>query len=376
MDLNITRSKIDEIDEKLVSLFEQRMELTKEVAEYKIATGKPVYDKEREEEKIKVLTGMTEDEFNKRGIKDLFTEIMSISRKYQYQKVESAFSLPAFQQMETIDLEGKTVVCFGEHGSYAEQAMEEYFGQVPNSFNELTFRGVMDAVEKGEADYGVLPIENSSTGSITDVYDLLNDYDICIIGEHVLKVDQALLGTEEAQISDLRRVYSHPQGLLQCQRFLEENPKIKGITYDSTSASARKVFEENDVTQGAIASRRAAQLYGLKVIKCPINDNQMNATRFIIIAKKKIYLSHANKVIVCFEVPHESGTLHSMLSHVIFSGLNMTKIASRPLADRPWEYRFILEFEGNLNQEVVQYAIRGMAAESTRFKMMGNFYTR
>lgn len=376
MDLSITRKKIDEIDEQLVHLYEQRMELTKEVAEYKIATGKPVYDKEREDEKIKTLTAMTEDDFNKRGIRDLFTEIMSISRKYQYQKVQPSDALPEFLQMESIDLDGKTVVCFGEHGSYTEQAMEEYFGQVPNSFNELTFRGVMDAVEKGEADYGVLPIENSSTGSITDVYDLLNDYDICIIGEHVVKVEQALLGTEDASLSDLSRVYSHPQGLLQCQRFLENNPKIKGITYDSTSASARKVFEENDVTQGAIASRRAAGLYGLKVLKCPINDNQTNATRFIIIAKKKIYLSHANKVIVCFELPHESGTLHSMLSHVIFSGLNMTKIASRPLADRPWEYRFIVEFEGNLNEEVVMHAIRGMKAESTHFKMMGNFYTR
>lgn len=376
MDLNVTRTKIDGIDEKLVSLFEQRMELTKEVAEYKIATGKPVFDKEREEEKIRTLTGMTEDEFCKRAIKGLFTEIMSISRKYQYQKVKSSGKIPEFCQISRNDLLGKKVACFGEHGSFSEQAMEEYFGKVEESFNERTFRGVMDTVEKGEADYGVLPIENSSTGSITDVYDLLNDYDICIIGEHILKVEQALLGMEEARISRLRTVYSHPQGLLQCQRFLEEHPKIKGVSYDSTAASARKVFEENDVTQGAIASRHMAELYGLKVLECPINDNQTNSTRFIIISKKKVYLSHANKVIVCFELPHESGTLHSMLSHVIFSGLNMTKIASRPLPDRQWEYRFIIEFEGNLNDEVVRQAIRGMAAESIHFKMMGNFYTR
>jgi chorismate mutase/prephenate dehydratase len=373
LDLQQIRNEIDIIDKQIVELFENRMLLTNEVAKYKISTGKKVFDKEREMQKLNSLKSLASNEFNSHGIEELFTQIMSISRKLQYSLV-AAEDYDSFMEEEQLSVNEETkVVYFGVRGSYTEEAMECYFGEKIHSFNEETFKGVMEALKEGRADYGVLPIENSSTGSIADIYDLLVQYDNYIVGEHIVKVNQALLGLPTATVEDIKTVYSHVQGLLQSSKYLDSLNDVKRMEYSSTASSAKKVLEDNDISQAAIASVRAGKYYGLKVLKEAINHNDSNSTRFIIITNKKKFIKSATKMSICFELPHASGTLYNMLSHFIYNNLNMTNIESRPLEGRSWEYRFFVDFEGNLNDAGVKNALCGINAEAINMRILGNF---
>lgn len=376
-DLNQSRKKIDEIDQQLVQLFEERMEITKEVAAYKIAAQKSVLDKEREEKKLEMIDHLITNDYNRYPARELFTQIISMSRKFQYSLIPSYSSELTLNCIPRLSATPETkVICFGEPGSYSEQAMEDFFGSNITCLHGDTFKRVMEAVEQKEADFGVLPIENTSTGGILDTYDLLLHYDNYIIGEHVLKIDHSLIGVPGATIDDLQTVCSHPQGILQCKDFLETHPKIQPVEYLSTSAAAKKVQEEGDKTQGAIASERAASYYHLSVLQKQLNSESSNSTRFIMITNQKIYLENANKVSLCFELPHESGTLYNMLSHFIYNNLNMTKIESRPIPGHPWEYRFFVDFEGNLKDAGVRNAINGIKEEAARLRILGNISTR
>jgi chorismate mutase/prephenate dehydratase len=377
IDLDITREKIDRVDRQMVELFQERMELAKDVAEYKLASGKPVFDKERERSKLDTLGGMGTNEFNSRGIRELFAQIMSLSRKFQYGMLPKTTKMEEFQCLNKIPIDENTkVVYFGVPGTHTHQAMGEFFGDKVKPRNALTFREVMELVQKGEVDYGILPIENSSTGGITDNYDLLMEYDNYIVGEHYLKINQALLGLPGAKIENLTKVYSHPQGLLQCSTFFDKYPSIRQKEYDSTAAAAMKVAEDKDITHAAIAGVKAAECYGLEVLEPVLNRESGNSTRFIVISKKPIYVKNSNKVSICFEVLHESGTLVDILSHFKFNDLNMTKIESRPIPGRTWEYRFVIEFEGNLNDPGVKNALNGIFEEAVKAKILGNFVTK
>lgn len=375
MDLQLIRKDIDKIDKQITQLVEARMELTNKVAAFKIENGKKVYDKQREDEKLVALSALTEDAFNQQAICELFTHIMAISRKKQYTMVKQEdANEEKLVALETIPAGRKKVACFGEKGSYTEQAMEEFFGTDDmEGFNKKTFKEVMEALESGEVDYGVLPIENSSTGGIDDIYDLLAKSNAYIIGEHEVKVEQALIGLAGTKIEEIRTVYSHQQGILQCREFLSKYPLIETKEYQSTSGSVKKVMEEQDKKLAAIGSCRAAKYYGLEVLAENINQESNNSTRFIIVTNKKVYMKHGKKISICFEVPHESGSLHNMLSNFMFNHLNLTKIESRPIENKKWEYRFFVEFEGNLEEAGVQNAIRGIKAEASNFYLFGNF---
>lgn len=369
------RPEIDKIDRELVRLFEERMKLCCEVADYKIRTGKKVFDAAREQEKLKALRAMADTEFNEQCIGELFSQMMCMSRKLQYQKLaqNGRRAEHGFTGVEDIKKEDVIVAYQGVEGAYSHQAMLQYFGRDVKNFHVKTFREAMEAIRDGKADYAVLPIENSSAGSVNDVYDLLLEFENCIVAETFIKVEHALLGLPDAAIEDIRTVYSHPQALMQCSKFLERHKEWKSISELNTAVSARKVVETGDRSQAAIASELAAELCGLKVLQRAVNDNQDNTTRFFIISREKLYTSHAKKVSISFELPHESGTLYNMLSHVIFNHLNMTKIESRPLEGSKWEYQFIIEVEGRLCDAEVENALLGIREEAKSFKILGNY---
>ncbi|MCD7825379.1 MAG: prephenate dehydratase [Clostridiaceae bacterium] len=377
VDLAESRKKIDEIDQEIVRLFQKRMSVATDVAAYKRSTGKQVFDPKREEEKIEKLRGMVEDEFNKTGVEDLFRQIMSISRKYQYQVLGPRVNEIPFRQVDTLDADEDTrVVCFGEKGAFTEQAMEEVFGKNISSFSCQSFREVMETVANGEAKYGVLPIENTSTGGITDIYDLLTDYDVTIVAEHVVKVEQDLMGLPGTKLEDIKMVYSHAQGLLQCADFLDRHSNISTKTYSSTSGAAKKVAQDQDKTQAAIGSRRAAKAFGLDVIQEAINSKDQNYTRFIIITNQNIFLSDANKLCLCFEVKHQVGALYNMLANFYYNNLNLTKIESRPIENRTWEYRFFVEVEGNVKSPGVGNALASVREFASKLTVLGNIAKR
>ncbi len=374
IDLIESREKIDAIDRQIVELFEERMHIARDVAEYKLSTGKPVFDKEREKQKLQVLGSMAENEFYRRAIEELFTQIMSISRKYQYRYLSPFHKNSEFTELSSVPVNQNTKVAyFGEPGSFSQQAMEEWFGTDVNGTPVADFRHIMEMVKQKEVEFGVLPIENSSTGGITDIYDLLIEYENTIIGEHIIKVEQNLLALPGVEISELNKVYSHPQGIRQSEAFFRDKSEIELLEEKSTSSAARKVANDNLRSQAAIGSLNAAKEYGLSVLVKGINREAQNATRFIVITNQKWFLKRANKVSICFEIPHASGSLYNMLSHIIYNNLNMTKIESRPISGRTWEYRFFIEFDGNLLEAGVQNALNGLYAETSRLRILGNF---
>ena len=228
-------------------------------------------------------------------------------------------------------------------------------------------------MSRGEADYGVLPIENSSTGGITEVYDLLRQHDCVIVGERRLKIEQNLLGLPEASLGDIRQVYSHPQGLKQSQQFLKQHPEIEPIPYYSTSKSAEMVASKEDVSLAAVAGKKAAELYGLKVLVPNINSNDNNTTRFVIIAPQALTVDNANKITLVLTVAHEPGSLYKTLGYFYHGGLNLMNLESRPMVGKSWEYFFHIDLKGNLNDPAVQNALEEVKKNCTFLKILGNY---
>lgn len=375
IDLQELRKEIDEIDANIVELYEKRMKICEAVAGYKINTGKPVFDKEREEAKIKAVKELANTEFTKLGAEELFIQIMAMGRKLQYQLLNENGIVDKLEFYKTDSIEKKdiTVVYPGVEGAFSQIAMQEYFGSEVKSYNVETFKDAMEELKNKKADFAVIPIENSSAGMVNDSYDLIAEYDNYIVGEHIVKIEQALLGTKDSDIEDIKTVYSHPQGLMQSAKYLDEHRAWKQVSLQNTAISAMKVFSDNDKTQAAIASTRAAKVYGLKVLKSRINFSDTNSTKFIIMSNKPIYTETSDKVSICFVISHESGTLYNTLSHFIYNGINMSKIESRPLEGKPWEYRFFIDFEGNLDTSGVKNALKGLRAETINLKILGNY---
>lgn len=348
-DLTESRQRIDAIDRQIVALFEERMNVADDVAEYKKSTGKPVYDPEREEEKLSSLSLLAHSDFNKTAVKELFSQIMAISRKYQYSKLSER---PAESIVWTDSFTNNGPVkaaFFGAHGTYTERAMNDFFYENVSGISEPSFEAVCEAVANGISDFGVLPIENTTSGSLADIYDLLLQYDNKIVGEKTEKIDHALLGVPGSSIDDITDIYTHAQPILQCSRFLSAHPSWHAHAYGSTADSASKVAEEKKISHAAIASMKLAKKLHLTVLAEDIADYSVNATRFIVLSKKSTYLKNADTVSICFEIPHRSGSLYNILANFIFNDLNMTGIESRPIPGKPFQYRFFVDFTGSLN---------------------------
>ena len=374
MDLNGLRKEIDDIDSAIVNLFEKRMDVTRNIAEFKIANGKKVFDRTRELEKISLVQSQTHTDFNRQGISELFAQIMSMSRRLQYQLMTEKGILGRlpFIPVEHLESDRTRVVFQGAEGSYSQAAMEQYFGNSVDSFHVDTFRDAMESLEEGRCDFAILPIENSTSGSINEVYDLLVEYEHYIVGQQIIKIEQCLMALPGTRVEDIRTVYSHPQSLLQSAKYLSQH-SWQQISMQNNAFAAKKVSDDKDRTQAAIAGEYAASVYGLEVLAKGINQEKNNSTRFIIVSNQKIFQKDAGHISICLELPHESGALYHILSHFIFNNLSLTKIESRPIEGKNWEYRFFIDFEGNLSQSSVVSALRGLREEARNVKILGNY---
>ncbi len=375
MDLSKIRDQLDVIDAEIVRLFEERMRLVGEVAEFKIETGKQVFDKEREQAKIAAVRKLAHGEFHEQAVEELFTQLMTISRRYQYRLLEENGRKAdlGFRQVDAIPTQGARVVYQGVEGAYSHEAALAYFGESADVRHVKTWEDAMEAVESGSADYAVIPIENSSAGAVRDNYDLMLRHDNVIVAEICIPVDHMLLGLPGASLDDIRTVYSHPQALMQSSRYLNAHSQWRQISVENTAVAAKKIISDQDKTQAAVASRAAGRLYGLEALAEGINHNKQNATRFIILAKDHMYRRDAGKVTICFELPHKSGTLYNMLGNLIYNGVNMRMIESRPILGRNWEYRFFVDVEGNLSDTAIQNALRSVSEEAANMRILGNY---
>ena len=373
--LEILREKLDKIDDQIVELYEQRMEVCGQVGEYKVKAGRKVFDRQREKEKLADVASKVTGDFNKKGIQELYQQLMSMSRKLQYRQLVEAGALGRLPFIRIGDLDKKNarVVFQGTEGAYGQAAMMQFFGTGVNHFHVRTFREAMESIEEGAADYAVLPIENSTAGPVIEMYDLLDEFENYIVAETILPVVHTLSGLPGAKLEDIRRVYSKTEALMQTSHFLEEHSDWQRISVVNTAIAAKKVLEDNDISQAAVCSSYAARVHGLTVLVDGINDDADNSTRFIVVTNQKVFLKDASKISIRFELPHQSGSLYGILSHFIYNDLNMTKIESRPVKGRPWEYCFFVDFEGNLEDPAVKNAIRGLREESQNLKILGNY---
>ena len=369
------RTQLSDVDDQITDLYEKRMKICEDLGTCKIKNGHKTFDRQREKNKIAEVMGKVSSDFNKKGIGEVYELLLAISRKLQYKQLVEAGALGRlpFIGIDSLDKDTARVVFQGTEGAYSQAAMEHYFGKGCNSYHVHTFREAMEAIEEGAADYAVLPIENSTAGAVNEIYDLLVEFENYIVGEVIIPITHTLAGLPGTQLSELKRVYSKAEALMQTTRFLEEHSDWQQISVANTAIAAKKILDDQDRTQAAVCSAYAAKVYGLEVLDDNINDESGNCTRFIIVTNQKVFLKGAKKISICFEVPHESGSLYHLLSHFIYNDLNMSKIESRPIEGRSWEYRFFVDFEGNLEEPGVKNALRGLREESRSLKILGNY---
>ena len=340
-DLNECRKEIDEIDQQLIKLFEQRMKISKEVVTYKLANNMQIFQPEREKDVIEKNVKRLDDSSLQAYAHNFVQDIMDIGKSYQ------ATFIPLTHTYKLVKEKTENI--------------------------KVGYAGVYEALKNDEIDYGVVPLENSSTGAINDNYDLLRDYGFYIVGEHSIKITQNLLGIKGAKLEDITCLYSHEQGLQQSSKFLNDHPKIKAYNYSNTAAAAKYVSEKNDKHLGAIASKIAAKLYDLEVIKENIHNVESNNTRFIIIGKQLENRNNSDRVSIVFTLQHKVGTLSSILKVIKDHQINLSRIESRPIKDKPWQYYFYIDFEGSLNDNNVKIALEQLKTNCLTLRVLGNY---
>lgn len=261
----------------------------------------------------------------------------------------------------------------GVQGSFSEEALISYFGQNIMRIPVREFKDIFEGINNKEFLYGILPIENSSTGGVLQVYDLIRKYNFSIIGERCIEVNHNLLVLPGARLQDIREIYSHPQALSQCEEYINKLKDITVIPTLNTAFSAEFVRDREDINKAAIASKRAADIYGLDIIRPNINHNKRNYTRFIIVGKEPVDDKKSNKISIVFATKHKSGALYNILSYFAQEGLNLLKLESRPMLDNGWEYYFYIDFEGHLDDVRTNEVLLKVEQQTSYFHMFGNY---
>ena len=373
------RTQLSDVDDQITNLYEKRMKICEDLGTCKIKNGYKTFDRQREKNKITEVMGKVSSDFNKKGIGEVYELLLAISRKLQYKQLVEAGALGRlpFIGIDSLDKDTARVVFQGTEGAYSQAAMEHYFGKGCNSYHVHTFREAMEAIEEGAADYAVLPIENSTAGAVNEIYDLLVEFENYIVGETIIPIKNTLSGLPGTDISEIERVYSKAEALMQASHFLGEHGDWQQISVVNTAIAAQKVVKDGDKAQAAVCSAYAAKIHGLEVLADNINDEPDNCTRFIVVTNQKVYLKHASKISIEFELPHQSGaqsgSLYDLLSHFVYNNINMTKIESRPVKGKQWEYRFFVDFDGSLEDAAVKNALRGLREEATNLRILGNY---
>ncbi|MDI3535620.1 MAG: chorismate mutase / prephenate dehydratase [Eubacteriaceae bacterium] len=269
--------------------------------------------------------------------------------------------------------ENPKVAFAGTAGSYGEQAALSFFKNKCSLSAFQNFDEVFACLEEGQCDYGVLPIENSSTGSIASVYDLLSRYHYYIIGEEEVRVKHCLLAPPGATLKDIREVYSHPQGFSQSQLFLKDHPDWICIPYHNTAIAAAFVADQKDISKAAIASKRTSQLYDLAVLADDISFSQTNVTRFVVVSKKMKLRKNPSRVSIVFHLPHRPGALYEIIGVFSVFSLNLCKIESRPLLKENWEYLFFMDFTGNISENTLKNVLPIIEEKVETFQFLGYY---
>ncbi len=372
MDLDNIRKEIDSIDDKLIKLLSKRMDCSLKVAEIKRAEGMPVYHPGREQsifDKVKEKGGKYGDYFV-----ELYRMLMECSRALQYENLSTDGSLCKMLDTakNTLEIKGE-VACYGQVGAFTHIALSSAFDEskITPLFCD-TFDKVFSEVNNGTVEFGVVPVENSSAGSVNEVYDLILKYKLFIVSAVAMPITHNLLGLPNAEISNIKAVYSHPQALSQCKNFLS-NRGIEIREYSNTAAAAKLVAYKNDISIGAVGSAACAKENGLKILAPSIQSFANNQTRFIVISKHPVIPTDSNKISVVFSLSHTAGSLQKILTRFSLHGLNLTKLESRPGKNGDFETQFYLDFLGSVQDTKTLALLSALDTELTEFSFLGNY---
>lgn len=379
LDLNELRNEINEIDAQLVPLFLKRMGVSLKVAQYKQANNKPVLDRARERELLKRVGGMSEDADLGLYTRLLYADIMGLSRSYQRKYLENNMSAfvqkvqTAVQSPKQPDLpEDAVVACQGVEGAYSSIACARLFKRPDILFFDA-WEGVFSAVQQGLCQYGILPIENSTAGSVNHVYDLMHQYKFHIVKSVRLKVEHALLAKKGVQLSEIKEIFSHEQAINQCSRFLNELSGVKVTVCANTAAAAKRVAESDRRDIAAISSKDCMELYGLSCLSENIQNSDSNYTRFICIGKDLEIFPGANKTSLMLTLPHKPGALYDVLSRFYALDINLLKLESRPRPNSDFEFRFYFDVEASVYSENFLRMLTELEASTEQFCYLGSY---
>jgi chorismate mutase/prephenate dehydratase len=351
MSLEELRRKIDETDAQIIRLIAERIRVSEQIGREKRRRGRPIQDLAREQQVLKNIERLARQEkVNPSEIENIYQQIIAISKSVQ----------------------GAVVAFQGEIGAYSEEAAFRFFGSSIQVKPYEKLDDVFKVVEEGTAQFGIVPIENSLEGSISRTYDLLLDSSLRVCGETELRVIHCLIASPEVTLDSIKKAYSHPQALGQCQAFLRHLNLEIIPTYDT--AGSVKMIKEMGITDGAaIASTRAAEIYGMKILAGDIADNPNNFTRFFILAKEDSPPTGNDKTSIVFSVKHRPGALYEFLKELAARNINLTKIESRPTRQKPWEYNFYLDFEGHREDKVPRETLEQLEQSTLFLKVLGSY---
>lgn len=369
MDLQQLRNGIDDIDKEILDLFMKRMELCKGVADYKKEHGLPVFQGGREQQVIDRIKALTGDPSLEAGTAALFTTIMDISKILQNRKILSSAEnavcdAPDFDSAQRIG-------CQGTSGANSETAARLIFGSKKPIFYK-TFEDVFAAVQSGELDYGVLPVHNSTAGSVSSTYDLMAKYSVYTVKEVCVEINHCLAARKNIEPEEISLVYSHPQAIAQCCDYLTAHG-IKSAEYGNTATAAAMVAESDDDTIAAICSVDCAEQLGLHIVAKNISDCTINRTRFICISRNMQIDPESDAISVMLKIPDTEGSLYRLLTKFYVNGMNLIKIESRPLKDGSFNVMFYLDFSGRIDDPNVKAVMNDLAENVEYFRFLGTF---
>ena len=378
MELNLQdiRGQLDQIDNQLIGLFARRMRLVSDVAAYKKENGLPILDSGRERQIINRVS-LAAGEDLEHYAKLLYQTLFSVSRAYQARQLLPKSTLMSELERAAENVrprmpERVTVACQGTEGAYSQKITDRMF-EFADILYMNTFNDVFNAVEKGMCPFGVLPIENSTAGSVTQVYDLMEKHRFHIVKAARQRIGHRLLALPGVEIEDIREVVSHEQALRQCGAFLAAHPKIKVTAMENTAKAAAFAAASGRRDLAAIASQECAQLYGLETLSDAITDTGNNATRFICIAKDLQVYAGANKISLMLSAAHRPGSLYRLLSHISVMGVNLTKLESRPIPGKDFEFRFFFDIEASILDPAIRALMEQLKQDSDQFVFLGNY---
>lgn len=375
MELSDLRSKIDDIDDEIAELYVKRMELAAEVASIKGKTGKNVTDTAREREIIFRLSQKLPKELTL-YVKELYETMFFTSRAYQSALIgKTSETVNEIQTLINNGLDkipvSATVACQGIKGANSMAATHKFF-PVSDIVYVKNFAGVFNAVESGLCEYGVLPIENSTAGSVLEVYDLMRKHNFHIVQSCRMKITHCLAALPNAEMKDIKKIISHPQALMQCEEFIKNSGAFAQAD-ENTAIAARRVAESGDKTVAALCSKECAETYGLKILRSDVQDSDANYTRFILIKKDLCIYKGADKMSVMTSLAHEPGSLNRILGRFSALGLNLTKLESRPIVGADFEFMFYFDFDGDVTEPAVQNLIAELENGSDNFVFLGAY---